>query len=230
MTRRRADQIADSIEEMIFTGQLSDGDRLDEIRLATRFDVSRTPVREALQRLVASGLAVQMPRRGVFVRQPGPVELVEMFETMAEIEGVCARLAATRISDEALEELRQANLRCHDAIANDDSDGYYRENEIFHQIIYRQAGNGFLEQQALALQHRLKPYRRIQLRLRGRMSQSMAEHEAIVAALTDGDADGAAGAIRDHVAVQGEKFRHLMAHLKTPAQAPRQAGPVSGIR
>ena len=217
MTQRRADTIADDLEELIFSGQLKDGDRLDEIRLANRFDVSRTPVREALQRLVATGLAEQSPRRGVFVRQPGPVELVEMFETMAEIEGICARLAATRINDSALTDLTKANHRCQTAIASADSDGYYRENEIFHQIIYTQSGNRFLAKQARNLQHRLKPYRRIHLRLRGRMVHSMAEHETIVAALTEGDAESAANALRDHVAVQGEKFHRLMMHLKARA-------------
>ncbi|SFU08510.1 GntR family transcriptional regulator [Sedimentitalea nanhaiensis] len=217
MDSRRADQIADALEELIFTGRFGDGDRLDEIRLATEFDVSRTPIREALQRLVASGLAAQIPRRGVFVRQPGPVELVEMFETMAEIEAVCGRLAAIRISDGALEELDAVNRRSRLSVAENDTDGYYRENEQFHRLIYQQSGNGFLAREAQRLQHRLKPYRRIQLRLRGRLQQSMAEHLAIVAALRSGEADRAASILREHVAVQGEKFHHLMAYLKTQA-------------
>jgi DNA-binding GntR family transcriptional regulator len=61
MSRRRADIIADALEELVFTGGFSDGDRLDEIRLARQFEVSRTPIREALGRLVASGLAEQIP-------------------------------------------------------------------------------------------------------------------------------------------------------------------------
>jgi DNA-binding GntR family transcriptional regulator len=218
MEIRRADMIADTLEELVFTGDFSDGDRLDEIRLARQFNVSRTPIREALQRLVASGLAVQIPRRGVFIRQPGLVELMEMFETMAEIEGVCGRLAAHRISEEALAELDTANARCTEAIAADDADGYYRENERFHHMIYRHAGNGFLEQEALRLHRRLKPFRRMQLRLRGRMAQSMAEHEAVVAALRAGEAERAAEVLRGHVAIQGEKFHLLMASLRRAAE------------
>jgi len=217
MDTRRADKIADELEEMIFVGRFNDGDRLDEIRLAAQFGVSRTPIREALQRLVASGLAEQIPRRGVFVRQPGLVELVEMFEVMAEIEAVCARLAANRISEAALDELERVNGRCQQTIEEDNTDGYYQENERFHQIIYQQSGNSFLAAKALRLQHRLKPYRRIQLRLRGRMVQSLTEHEAVVSALRTGEPERAAAALRDHVAVQGEKFHHLMAHLKSPA-------------
>ena len=218
MERKRSDIIADALEGMIFDGTFSDGERLDEVQLAKRFDVSRTPVREALQRLAQSGLVEQFPRRGVFVRQPGPVELIEMFEVMAELEGACARLAASRITDAALRDLHATNARCNAAVEAGDSDGYYRENETFHAIIYRQAGNGYLEQECLRLHRRLQPFRRIQLRLRGRLKQSMAEHEAIVAALEDGDGDRAANAIRAHVAVQGEKFHHLMASLKSAAE------------
>ncbi|MCK7610823.1 GntR family transcriptional regulator [Roseibium sediminicola] len=218
MERKRSDRIADDLEGLIFDGTFADGDRLDEVQLASRFSVSRTPVREALQRLAQSGLVEQIPRRGVFVRQPGPVELIEMFEVMAELEAVSARLAASRISDKALANLHAANERCKLAVEAQDTDGYYRENEQFHAILYRQSGNGFLEQECLRLQRRLQPFRRVQLRVRGRMKQSMSEHEAIVAAVQAGDGDKAAEAIRQHVSVQGEKFHHLMASLKPAAE------------
>ena len=214
MEIRRADQIAKTLEEQIFNGTFANGERLDEVRLAERFGVSRTPLREAFQKLALSGLVEQIPRRGVFVRQPGPVELIEMFEVMAELEAVCGRLAAVRISDAALAELGEANARCLDAVAAHDADAYYWENERFHQIIYRESGNGFLEQETLNLHNRLQPFRRAQLRLRGRMNQSMTEHEEIMDALSAGDAERAAASLRSHVAVQGEKFHHLMASLK----------------
>ena len=217
MNGRRADTIAQELEQLIFDGTFADGDRLDEVQLAERFDVSRTPVREALQKLALSKLVEAIPRRGVFVRQPGPVELLEMFEVMAGLEAICARLAATRITDAALADLHAANDRCNASMEANDSDGYFRENERFHAILYRQSGNGFLEQECLRLHKRLQPFRRMQLRLRGRLRQSMGEHETIVAALEAGDGDAAASAIRAHVAVQGEKFHHLMASLKAEA-------------
>lgn len=214
MSLKRADQIADALEHLVFSGEFGDGERLDEIKLADQFSVSRTPVREALQRLVLSGMAEQIPRRGVFVRQPGPVELLEMFETMAELEAACGRFAAARMTDEGLERLVRANDACKSAIEQDDVDGYYAENEIFHQEIYRGATNAFLRNEALRLQNRLKPYRRVQLRFRGRMSQSLDEHSAIIDAIKAGDGERAANALRDHVTVQGEKFQQLMAGLK----------------
>ncbi|WP_281967856.1 GntR family transcriptional regulator [Roseovarius nanhaiticus] len=218
MEKRRADIIADDLEELVFDGTFPDGARLDENALADRFGVSRTPIREALQRLVQSGLAAQIPRRGVFVRQPGPVELMEMFEVMAELEAAAARLAARRISDSALADLRAANTLCAKAVAENAPGAYYLENERFHQIIYAQSGNSFLRAEAERLHRRLRPFRRQQLRLRGRLAQSMAEHEAIVDALTQGDAPGAADALRAHVAVQGEKFHYLMSSLRPAAE------------
>ncbi|WP_299767957.1 GntR family transcriptional regulator [uncultured Tateyamaria sp.] len=214
MDIRRADQIAASLEQLVFSGEFRDGERLDELRLAEQFHVSRTPIREALQVLVTSGLAEQVPRRGVFIRQPGPVELMEMFETMAEIEAVCGRLAAMRMTDQDLEALTAANERCQEAIQDSDPDRYYSENETFHQIIYRASTNSFLEKQALQLQNRLKAYRRIQLRFRGRLEQSMSEHSEVLLALQEGNADRAASVLRSHVAIQGEKFHQLVASLK----------------
>ncbi|PRX33940.1 DNA-binding transcriptional regulator, GntR family [Meinhardsimonia xiamenensis] len=218
MELRRADIIAKEIEERIFDGSYADGERLDEVRLARHFGVSRTPLREALQRLALSGLVELVPRRGAFVRQPGPVELVEMFEVMAELEVVCGRLAARRISEAALAELRDANARCQAAVDACDPDSYYSANARFHQIIYRESGNSFLEAETRALHRRLEPFRRRQLRLRGRMAQSMSEHEAIVEALERGDAEEAAEALRRHVAVQGEKFLNLMLSLRRAAE------------
>lgn len=213
MDIRRADQIANTLEQLVFSGEFQDGDRLDEVKLAEQFHVSRTPIREALQVLVTSGMAEQIPRRGVFIKQPGPVELMEMFETMAEIEAVCGRLAATRMTEQDLERLNAANEACQTAAQDGDYDRYYAENEKFHQIIYRGAANGYLEKQALQLQNRLRAYRKIQLRFRGRLDQSMNEHAEILKALEDSDQEAASKTLRSHVAVQGEKFHQLMASL-----------------
>ena len=214
METRRADQIANTLEQLVFAGEFEDGERLDELKLAEQFSVSRTPIREALQVLVSSGMAEQIPRRGVFIRQPRPVELMEMFEAMAEIEASCGRLAAKRMRDADLGALAEANNRCQEAVNGADSDSYYAENEVFHQIIYRGAANSFLEKQALRLQNRLKAYRRVQLKFRGRMVQSMSEHLQILNALENGNAERAATVLRSHVAVQGEKFHQLVASLK----------------
>ena len=213
MDIRRTDRIADELEQLILTGEFADGARLDETRLAARFGVSRTPVREALQKLGGESLVEHRPRRGVFVRTPGPVELIEMFEVMAELEATCGRLAASRITEAGLGDLREVNRGCEEAAAAEDADAFYAANDRFHHLVYRHSGNAYLEAEAGRWHKRLRGYRRLQLRLRGRMEQSLAEHREILAALAVGDASATADALRRHVAVQGEKFQRLRASL-----------------
>lgn len=210
MASPNADAIRETLEQRIVEGEFADGERLDEVKLATRFGVSRTPLREALRMLAGSGLVELVARRGAFVRHPGVVELVEMFEVMAELEAMCGRHAARRISPGALAELSVAARACEQALERQDPDGYYHRNEEFHQIIYKAAGNSFLAAEATRLQKRLRPFRRMQLRARCRMQQSMKEHAGILKALEAGDPDTAAAALRGHVAVQGERFHDLL--------------------
>lgn len=218
MSDRIADRLRDQLEQEIVTGVLAPGDRLDEVKLAERFNVSRTPIREAFQQLSASGLLELRPRRGAFVRTASVREIIEMFEVMAELEGMCGRLAARRISPEQAADLRAAMVACEAAVDGGDTDAYYYENECFHQIIYRSCGNSFLTSQAAMLHRRLKPYRRLQLRVRGRMKQSCREHQQIVDAIAGEQAEVADRLLRDHVLIQGESFNDLVAGLESEAR------------
>src|SRR5437763_9442648 len=94
----RSEHVRELIEEGIATGSFPPGMRLDEMELAARFDVSRTPLREALFQLASVGIVVMQPRRGTVVAELSPHRLVEMFEVMAELEAMCGRLAARRMS------------------------------------------------------------------------------------------------------------------------------------
>ena len=218
MVTRTADRIRESLEQSIIEGEFENGERLDEVRLATGFGVSRTPFREALQMLAGSGLVELIPRRGAYVRHPGIIELVEMFEVMAELEALCGRLAARRISQAELVEISKAAKACELSVEKQDPDGYYHDNEDFHGLIYKFSGNTFLSNEAAKLHRRLRPFRRMQLRARGRLDQSMKEHAMILAALEAGDPDAAADALRTHISVQGEKFHDLIAtYEKVPA-------------
>ncbi len=214
---KRTERLRDVLEEEILTGVLRLGDRLEELQLAERFGVSRTPIREALFQLSAAGLIEQRPRRGTFVAEVGPRRLMEMFDVMAELEAMCARLAARRATAEDLAALRKAHEGCAQAAERGDCDGYYYENEIFHESIRAASRNEFLVEQADALQKRLKAYRRLQLRARDRLRASFAEHEAIVAAIEAGEVETAAEAMRGHVMVQGERFADLLASLEQRA-------------
>lgn len=125
------DKMREQLEQDIITGVFQPGDRLDEVSLAKRFSTSRTPVRETLQRLAASGLVEHRPRRGVFVRQISLTELVEMFDVMAELEGMCGRLAARRITSEQLKRLKASMKVCENAAKPDDADNYYAATANF---------------------------------------------------------------------------------------------------
>ena len=208
-------QLRDALEDEIVNGILKPGDRLDEAALAERFKVSRTPFREAFKYLVGSGLVETLPNRGTYVASIGLPQLIEMFEVMAELEGMCARLAARRITDTQSAELRSLFDNCARAEESGDPDAYYYENERFHDCIYKASHNSFLAQQARQLHMRLKPYRRLQLRVRNRASTSLAEHQGIVEALLGGDESAAEARTKDHVRIQGERFTDFVATIGT---------------
>ena len=210
MDRLPSAKIRDSLEQRIVEGELGNGKRLDETELSNFYGVSRTPVREALQRLAESGLAEHLPRRGTFVRSPSLSQLVEMFEVMAELECMAIRLAARRATSNDIDALEKDNETCRAAVAANDTKKYYEVNARLHGHIYQMSGNSFLANEARRLHDRLRPFRRLQLRVRGRMEESMAEHDIILAALRDGDADRAMETMKKHITIVGVRFNDLV--------------------
>lgn len=223
MSSRLSEQLREAIEEEVATGRLRPGTHLDEAELATRFKVSRTPIREALSLLAGEGLVEIRPRRGAVVAQLTPQRLVEMFEVMAELEGMCARLAARRITPAELAALEARHEGCRAAAARRDTDAYFYANEDFHLAIYTASHNLFLSEQAQALQRKLRPYRRLQLRVRNRLQRSLEEHQLIVDAIRDGNAESSANHVRSHVVVQGDRFADLLAELHQFENPPEPA-------
>ena len=210
MDRLPSAKIRDSLEQRIVEGELGNGKRLDETELSSFYGVSRTPVREALQRLAESGLAEHLPRRGTFVRSPSLSQLVEMFEVMAELECMAIRLAARRATSNDIDALEKDNETCRAAVAANDTKKYYEINARLHGRIYQMSGNSFLANEARRLHDRLRPFRRLQLRVRGRMEESMAEHDIILAALRDGDANRAMETMKKHITIVGVRFNDLV--------------------
>ena len=204
-----ADVIYERLEEMLAAGRFADGERLDEVRLAAEFGISRTPLREALRLLASAGLAEFIPNRGTFIRQPDFIRLVEMFDVMAELEAWCARLAAQRVTTGQVLLLRQAALRCERALSAKDFRGYYDENAQFHDIIYSAAGNGFLAEETRNMQRRLRPFRQAQLFAPERLERSMDEHRQILNALEEHDADAAEKLARAHIRIQSANYREV---------------------
>jgi DNA-binding GntR family transcriptional regulator len=211
--KNRSTELREDIEEMIAVGELTPGQHLDETELAARFEVSRTPIREALIQLASMGVVVIRPRRGAIVADLGPQQLVEMFEVMSELEATCGRLAARRMTLAEQQALLAAHQACKDALDAQEPDAYYYKNEAFHEAIYAGSHNQFLIEQARSLYRRLRPYRRLQLRVRNRLSNSYAEHDGVVQAILAGDGEKAAELLREHVMIQGQRFSDLMASL-----------------
>lgn len=214
-------RLRDAIEQDIVTGVYAPGDRLDETDLAARHNVSRTPIREALMQLAAQGLVRAVPNKGCFVNQITLPELIGMFEVMAELEGMCARLTARRIGEAGLAELDHWQAACRTACAAGTADDYYYANERFHRALYANSGNPYLAQIAGQLHTLLKPYRRLQLRVPGRLVRSASEHDAIIAALRARTPAEAEALIRQHIIVQGDSFSDfLMAISSGPLVLP----------
>jgi DNA-binding GntR family transcriptional regulator len=198
--RTASGRVRAAIEKDILSGALPPGTRLDEMGVSARFRVSRTPVREALNQLAASGLVAIRAHEGATVVKPTPVELLEKFEVMTVLESSCARIAAQRhtVSDQTA--MRRALVECKRAEASADSIAFHDANNRFHEAIYRATHNGFLAQQALTLRNRLIPFRRYIAFHPGRMSRSNAQHQAIMSAIFALEAEHAAVLMSEHLA------------------------------
>ena len=213
-SRSLVQRVREQIEDDIVEGRLQPGDQLHLEAIAAQYAVSRTPVREAFQQLEASGLVEVMPKKGTYVATISTADLIEMFEVMAELEAMCARLAARRADKALLIDITRAMQHCESQAQSGDANSYYHANDAFHQLIYRASGNAFLVQETVHLKNRLKPYRRMQLQVRNRMTQSVEEHRTLTQALLSGDEAAAALAARQHVLVQGQRFTDLISLLK----------------
>lgn len=219
---RMSEKLKETLEERIVTGKYLPGMRLDETELATEFAVSRTPVREALIQLAFYGLIEMRPRRGAIVTELSHQRLYEMFEVMAELEGMSARLAARRHTDTDLKAIQEAQAACDQAFVLGDVDNYYHENERFHMAVYAASHNSFLIEKATSLFRRLGAYRRLQLRIRGRLKSSKEEHAEVIEALIAGNGELAAEHLQKHVIVQGELFSDLIASMSNQGMFAKQ--------
>lgn len=206
------EQLVRAIADLIIVGDLKPDDKLDEGSLAARFEVSRTPVREALRQLCAMGLVERKPNKSAVVTNVTGQFLTSMFEAMAELEAVCARLAAERMTLEerrALERMHRDLIRIVQAGQTEDYSAY---NIEFHNRIYQGAHNQHILELVTQTRSRLAPFRRAQFRLTGRLSLSFQEHEAIVNAILRGEKNAAAEAAYRHVEIVGDASSTLTQH------------------
>jgi len=217
----RVSKLAGQIEAMVIDGELTPGAKLDEQILAQRFEVSRTPIREALRQLAVTGLVELKPNRGAFVTIVTPERLEEMFIAMAELEATCARLAAMSMSPVERRGLQRLHERMAEMAARDLSEDFVEANESFHGMIYKGAHNSLLEEATVSLRRRVAAYRRSQFRTPGRLARSHAEHDAVVKAVISGDPARAHATMLHHVDLVEASFEKLLATtgmVQRPAQ------------
>jgi DNA-binding GntR family transcriptional regulator len=201
----RAEELRLQLADEIVRGALPPGASLDETDIARRFSVSRTPVREALRQLVASGLVDARPHRGAVVAQPSLDRLTGMFEAMAELEALCAGLAAERMTPLERHKLEAVHEELRVLSYAGNPDRFHEVNERFHNTIYAGSQNAYIAEMTLATRVRVQPFRRAQFRNLGRLAKSHAEHDRVVVAIMRGDRLGAAAAMRAHIElVRGE--------------------------
>lgn len=206
----RAEEIRQLLADEIVRGRLPPGIALDETEIARKFRVSRTPVREAIRQLEATGLAEARPRRGAVVAAVTRERLDQMFFMMLELEALCARESASRMTGAERASLVALHERGAEPARRKDINRYIDHNLAFHDAIYRGAHNDYLTELTLGVRKRLAPFRRAQFWSEGRLDASQAEHGFVVAAIVAGDADRAASAMRDHIEVVRQAYVTLV--------------------
>jgi len=209
----RAEELRQQLSDEIVRGALAPGSPLDETELAQRFNVSRTPVREALRQLTASGLIESRPHRGAVVAQPSIERLTGMFEAMAELEALCAGLAAERMSPVQRHALEAIHEELRVLSYDGNPERFHEVNERFHNAIYKGSQNDYIAEITLATRVRVQPFRRAQFRNLGRLAKSQAEHDRVVVAIMRGDRNGAATAMRDHIVLVRDEYEHYAVSL-----------------
>lgn len=208
----RTGEIANWIRSEIDSGALAPGMRLEERHLSELFQVSKTPVREALIQLASRGLVDLRQRRGATVAIMSAEQVVAMFEVMTELECMAARLAAIRMPPEQRQQLLDIHARSQAYL--DDRPGYDAINTELHELIYRGACNAYLEGSIKDARARLRVYRRYPFQKPGRIQQSHRDHETIVAAIVSGEAEAASSAMHGHLTTGGRVFADLVAQMR----------------
>jgi DNA-binding GntR family transcriptional regulator len=212
LKRTSAEEIRLKLAGRIIEGVLAPGTALDESQLAEEFAVSRTPVREALRLLAASGLVDQRPHAKALVAKPGEDDLRGMFDVMAELEALCAGRAALAMDARERDALDALHASMAGIVRDGDARAYAEANDIFHSAIYDGARNAYLSEITRATRARLQPFRRAQFSTRGRLGRSHAEHGLIVDAILQGDRARAEAAMRSHISIVEIAYQHLSAN------------------
>lgn len=216
-----SDKIREALQDEIVSGKLYAGCRIDEQELMERFNVSRTPAREALQQLATAGLVDMVPRHGAVVATLSLTDYVAMLEMLTELEGLSARLSARRMPAALRKDLEASLKACEEAAARDDPIAYEQANRWFHETIYDGSLNEVLSRQLRLMRLRMRHPQRSLFDRPNRVRNSMVEHRAIAQAILGGDEDAADRAMCMHISSGGNVYVDAVARGSVQKARPR---------
>jgi DNA-binding GntR family transcriptional regulator len=207
----RAGDIRAVLQNEIETGRLPPGGLLDERALAARFNVSRTPVREALQQLAARDLVRIAPRQGITVARLSIARLRATMEAIGELEAACAKLAARRVDNDLRRTLDDALARCQDAAVHGGAAEYALANSLFHEAVYAGSRNAYLAEQIRLARRMVQRYRPKDFQNPSQINRSLQDHLKIARAIQAGDEIAATHAMLVHVPAGSTGFSEFLA-------------------
>lgn len=210
----QTETIVRTLYAWIDAGRLNPGDEIEEARLVEEFGVSRTPVREALMRVEATGLVRRLPRKGAVVFKPTLAEFLAILEVHANLEGQAAGLAARRLSAPGAEALRAATEACEHhflTLGDSEPDAYYQLNLRFHATVAEAAGNPFLMDMIKTNARKLMAYYRARYHYAGSIEASARDHRKICDLILARDSGAAEETMRRHVSFDQVTAMDLLA-------------------
>jgi DNA-binding GntR family transcriptional regulator len=190
--------VADQLRERIFSRRLEPGSWIDEMKLAAELGISRTPLREALKVLAVEGLVTMKVRRGAFVTEMSRADVAQVYHLLGLLESDAAAAVAARADAAQRAELRALHDQLEGQVRQ--RDAFFATNEAFHMALLRMAGNRWAQQVVVDLRKVMKLNRHHSLFKQGRLSESLAEHRALMQAIEAEDADAARRCMLAHFA------------------------------
>lgn len=203
------DQVAEKVRSAIVAGKYKPGSSLSESNLSDYFQVSRTPVREALKQLEREGLIEIIPRVGTRVKKSTEKELTELFTVKEVLEGLAAAQITDNKDEQVIEELERNVLAMEEAVRSGDQDKYVEANKKFHANIVEGANNSKLTFSLNLLMNQIpyQQYVHMTIEAPRRIEKSLAEHRYILEKIKEGDAEAAESAMRAHVKASESKLK-----------------------
>lgn len=201
LTRRRlVDDATQALRDAILNGHLPSGTRLRQLDLAERLAISRTPIREALGRLQQEGLVEILPAAGVRVAVLNLEEAAELYDVREVLDGLAARLAATRADSATLTGLDKALARMKRCLDRGDSNQWFPAHVAFHDAIFSAAGNTRLRAMSSVVRLSIRHFHPLLLRTENRLEDALREHRAIFEAIAARNGVEAERLARTHIA------------------------------